>query len=155
MSIFRKRLGKKSSESETGKAGQNAKVEDIVADLRRRPPDHAVCYVILFGDRPLTNKVVQDEADLACFTTKGKADAFLQDYQKVYRCTEPLTALALGTFEELWAMLHNEADYPDCAPPFGLLININYSRRAFNRYGLSDIRRLGIEGLKKGFSGLS
>lgn len=78
----------------------------------------------------------------------------MKGYQRMFYCTEPLTALAVGQFAELWAMLNNKAKDTDYEPPYGLIINFNYSGQPYNRYGLSDLKRIGLEGLRKGFSAI-
>lgn len=127
-------------------------VEDVVEDLRQRPPGKELCYVVLFGDRPLTAKLQGD--CILCFTRKNKAEEFMTKYQQTYYCTKPLSALALGHVSQLWAMLNNKAKDTDYEPPYALIINFNYSGQPYNTYSLSDLSRIGLDGLKKGVSGL-
>jgi hypothetical protein len=130
-------------------------VEDIVKSLRQKPPRNEICYVALFGDRPLTGKAQGNESDIMCFTQMSKAEEFIHRYQGFYLTTEPLSVLALGKFSELWAMLNNKAQDKRYEPPYGLLINFNYSGQAYNRYSIADLNRIGLEGLVMGFSALS
>jgi hypothetical protein len=130
-------------------------VEDIVRSLRQKPPRNEICYVVLFGDRPLAGKAQGNESDIMCFTQMSKADEFVRKYQGFYLTTEPLSVLAIGKFSELWAMLNNKAQDKRYEPPYGLLINFNYSGQAYNRYSIADLNRIGLEGLVIGFSALS
>ncbi len=63
--------------------------------LREKPPSKKICYVVLFGNRPLTGKTVGDETDIMCFTKLSKADDFIRGYKGYYHTTEPLSAIAV------------------------------------------------------------
>jgi hypothetical protein len=161
MSFLHNLFGKKQPATTSSSAASPARdipttqlVEDIVEGLRQKPPSKEVCYVVLFGDRPLTAILQGKEGDILCFTTKSKAESFMAGYQRTFYCTKPLTVVAVGQVVELWAMLNNKAKDTDYEPPYGLIINFNYSGQPYNRYGLSDLNRIGLEGLKKGLSAL-
>ncbi|MCK4677072.1 MAG: hypothetical protein KAT48_02985 [Bacteroidales bacterium] len=142
-----------SRENASGSESKKTKfVEDIVEDLRLKPPTNEICYVVLFGNRPLTAKEQEDEDDIMCFTHKSKAEDFIQGYQQYYNTTEPLSILAIGQLSKLWEMLHNNAKDKLYQPPYGLLINYNYSGQPCNWYSLTDLKNFGFEGFKKGFS---
>jgi hypothetical protein len=160
MNILRNLFGKKQAAENTGADSQTHEiptaqlVEDIVENLRQKPPRDVVCFVVLFGNRPLGATAQGDEADILCFTQKKKADDFILGHQRYYHTTEPLSVLAVGQLSELWAMLNNKARDPLYEPPYGLLINFSYAGQPYNRYSLADLNRIGLDGLKKGFSGL-
>jgi hypothetical protein len=48
----------------------------------------------------------------------------MKEYQGIYLCTKPPSALPLGSVSELWAMLNNNARDSQYAP-YGLLINFS------------------------------
>jgi len=160
MNFLRNLFGKKQSEENTGAASPTHEiptpqlVEDIVESLRQKPPSKSVCYVVLFGDRPMTGKAQGDEPDIMCFTQRSKADDFVRGYQRYYHTQKPLAVLGVGQISDLWAMLNNKAKdtiYED-ERPYGLLINFSYSGQPSNRYSIADLKRIGLDGLKKGFS---
>jgi hypothetical protein len=71
-------------------------------------------------------------------------------YQKSFYCTKPLTSLAVGSIEELWALLNNKANDPDYETPYGLLINFNYNGQKYFKYDKAFIKQIGQEGLANG-----
>jgi len=127
-------------------------VEDIVEGLRQKPPSKEVCYVVLFGDRPLTATL--EGGCILCFTQRSKAEEFMTKYQGIYYCTKPLSALPLGEVPELWAMLNNKAKDTDYEPPYGLIINFNYAGQPYHKYSTDDLKRIGLTGLQRGFGAL-
>lgn len=127
-------------------------VENIVEGLRKNPPEKELCYVVLFGDRPLTAKAQNDEDSIMCFTQRNKAEDFIQGYTQYYQTTKPLTVLAIGQLAELWAMLHNKANDELYEPPYAMLINFNYSGQSYNMYTKLDLIRFGFKGFQKGFN---
>jgi len=160
MDFLRNLLGKKQSEENRGAASSSHDipatqlVEDIVKSLRQKPPSNEICYVVLFGDRPLTGKAQGDEEDIMCFTERSKADDFMRGYQGYYHTQKPLSVLAVGQISALWAMLNSKARDKLYEPPYGLLINFSYSGQPYNRYSVADLKRIGLDGLNKGFSAL-
>ncbi len=130
-------------------------VENVVDELRKNPPDRELCFIVLFGDRPLAAIAVDDENDILCFTERSEADDFVHGYQRIYNTTKPLSILAVGEVDEIWAMLNNKARDEQYKGPFGLLINFSYAGGSYNRYSVADLKRIGLDGLKKGFSMLS
>lgn len=160
MNLLRNLLAKKQSESDIDTTSPSNDispaelVEDIVKKLRQEPPSREICYVVLFGDRPLTGMAVKDETDIMCFTSRSRAEDFMRGYQNYYHCQKPLSILAVGQLSELWAMLNNKARDQLYEPPYGLLINFSYSGHPYNRYSLADLKRIGLDGLNKGFTAL-
>ncbi|MBE7555703.1 MAG: hypothetical protein HS126_32030 [Anaerolineales bacterium] len=155
MNFLRNLFGKKTLEDATPSSSEilpTQLVEDIVENLRQKPPGKELCYMVLFGDRPLTAKL-QGECIL-CFTRKSNAEEFMTRYQDIYYCTKSLSALVLGQMSELWAMLNNKAKDTDYEPPYGLVINFNYAGQPYSKYSVDDLKRIGLNGLKKGFSAL-
>jgi hypothetical protein len=137
---------------EVGAGLETQLVEDIVENLRKRPPSKEIYYIVLFGDRPLTAKM-QGEIIL-CFTRKSKAEEFMTKYQDIYYCTEPLSVLALGQVSELWAMLNNKAKDTLYQSPYGLIINFNYVGQPYHKYSKDDLRFIGLDGLQKSLGAL-
>lgn len=127
-------------------------VENIVESLRKNPPEKELCYVVLFGDRPLTAKAQNNEDSIMCFTQRNKAEDFILGYTQYYQTTKPLTVLAIDRITELWAMLHNKANDELYEPPYAMLINFNYSGQPYNMYTKLDLMRFGIKGFQKGFN---
>lgn len=128
------------------------RVEDIVEDLRKRHPSRPICYVVLFGDRPLTAKMGGDESILA-FTSSEKATTFIKGYQQYYLTTKPLSRLPLSSIEELWAMLNNKAWDTLYKPPYGLIIDFSYTQEPPTIsyvYPIEQLQRIGCDGLEKG-----
>lgn len=126
-------------------------VEAIVDRLRRDAPVRPYCQVVLFGDRPLTGKMGGDES-IMIFSNAAKADGFISGYQRYYHTTKPLSDLAVGTVDDLWALLHNPSEDPLYKTPYGLIINFNYAGSPYNAYSISQIEAFGREGIKRGLS---
>jgi hypothetical protein len=131
-------------------------VEDIVENLRQKPLTFGeeLCYVVLFGDRPFTAFLQKGEEDILCFTSRVRAESFMQRYHRLYHPTKPVTVLAIGHMSELWAMLNNLAKDEKYRPPYGLIINFNYAGQPYGRHSVADLKRIGLEGLNKGFGTL-
>ncbi len=134
-------------------ATDSRSVEEVVAGLRRQAPEKAYCYIVLFGDRPLTGKMGAGDS-IMIFSTRGKADDFVRGYQQYYRTTKPLSVLPLGSISDLWAMLNNTSSDPLYKPPYGLIINFSYSGGAYNSYEINQLSSMGPMGLKKGLGQL-
>jgi hypothetical protein len=128
-------------------------VEDIVDDLRRTSPKKAMCYLVLFGDRPLTGEMGGDES-IMVFSTNQKAKSFIDGYQKYYRTTKPLSALPLNSTSDLWAMLNNPAKDDLYKTPQGLIIDFNYTGQTYNAYSINQLRSMGCDGLERGLSAI-
>ncbi|HEX2695020.1 MAG TPA: hypothetical protein VHP61_04660 [Acidobacteriota bacterium] len=126
-----------------------ALVEDIVELLRRKAPSRPYCYAVLFGDRPLTGKMGGDES-IMIFSNAEKANGFISGYQSYYHTTKPLSALAVGTANDLWSLVNNPAKDPLYKTPYGLIINFNYAGAAYNAYSIQQIKGFGKDGVKKG-----
>jgi hypothetical protein len=141
-------------------SGQDApgmqSVEDVVAALRNTRPRNPVCWVVLFGDRPLTANL-SGEGNVLCFTQGNKAETFMARYQDIYHCEQPLSALAVGDLAEVWAMMHNASrdTLYESDKPFGLIIDFDYGGQPYSRYGVADLKRHGLSGLKRGFEGIA
>jgi len=156
MSFWKKLFGG-SGEAPAGapEAGQPdapaASVEAVVGRLRSKATSRALCHVVLFGDRPLTGKMGGDES-IMVFSNADKANGFISGYQRYYHTTKPLSSLAVGTADDLWALLHNAAEDPLYKTPYGLIINFNYGGGAYNAYSIGQIESFGKEGIKKGLA---
>jgi len=126
-------------------------VEDIVEYLRQKPPKNAICHIVLFGDRPLN--VNHQGVRILCFTQENIAKDFLKQYQRTWHCTKPLSIIALGQFNELLAMLNNNAkdEIYSSEKPYGLIINFNYYGNPYINLSQDDIKKMGIKGLEKSF----
>jgi hypothetical protein len=138
----------------SGSAGQHPAsmfIEDIVEHLRQTPPPVPYCYMALFGDRPLSGKLGGDES-IMIFTAEDKARAFVEGYSGYYRTTQPLTVFGLGSIYDLWAMLYNPSRDPTFKGPLGLIINFDYSGAPHSAYDSAYLRKIGIDGLRKGLS---
>lgn len=150
MDFLRNLFGRKNTTDDSPKSIETESaslVEDIVQNLRDAPPSSSFCFVVLFGDRPLTAKL-QGECILS-FTAKSKAEEFMSNYQEIYYSTEPLSALAVGQISELWAMLNNKAKDTLYEPPYGLVVNFSYTGQPYHKYSKEDIQRIGMNGLQK------
>jgi hypothetical protein len=163
MNFLRNLFGRKEAEGNKDATLPNSElstpqlVEDVVKGLRQKPPSKVACYVVLFGDRPLTGKATGDEGDIMCFMQRSKADDFIRGYQNYYFTEKPLSVLAIGHISDLWALLNNNAEDTlyEKDRPYGLLINFSYSGQPYSRFSVADLNRIGLEGLKKGLSMLS
>jgi hypothetical protein len=123
-------------------------VENIVQKLRDHKPLKALCWVVLFGDRPLAANL--EGECILCFSNKSKSEYFMSKYQKNFYCTRPLTSLSIGNIDELWALLNNKSNDPDYETPYGLLINFNYDGQQYHKYTKTDLKKIGLKGLEKG-----
>jgi hypothetical protein len=126
-------------------------VEAIIEDLRRVPPKKPLCYLVLFGNRPLTAPMKGDEC--ACvFSRENLATAFMSGYKGYYACQQPLSILAVKSIEDLWAILHTRSSDPLYKLPLGLIINFSYSGGPFQNYGVAHLESMGVSGLAKGLN---
>jgi hypothetical protein len=123
-------------------------VEDIVKNLKKAPPQKSLCWVVLFGNRPLTANL-QGECIL-CYSNKSKSEHFMSKYQETYYCTKPLSSLSVGNIDELWAFLNNKSNDPDYEASYGLILNFNYEGQPYQKYTKTDLEKIGIRGLEKG-----
>jgi ankyrin repeat protein len=126
---------------------KNEKVEDIVNKLRNNPPKKEILFIVLFGDRPLTGQVAEGESDIMSFSHHNKAVDFINEYKRYYQTTEPLSVLAIGQIHELWEFLHRKAYDKKYNPPYGLLINFNYSGQHYIRYSQEEVKKEGFSSL--------
>lgn len=151
MGIFSTLFGKKSNLSNgksTASINSNQMVEDIVESIRKNPSSKPLCWIVLFGDRPLTAKL-QGECILG-FNNNQKANYFMSKYQKQFYCTKPLSAMAIGNVSELWGLLNNKAKDTDYESPYGLIINFNYEGQKYHNFAKEQLLSIGISGFEKG-----
>lgn len=143
--------GSEISVAENNEKERSFLIEDIVSRLQGAKPSKPYCYAVLFGDRPLTGKMGGDES-IMIFSDSGKANDFITGYQSYYRTTKPLSVLAVGSADDLWCLLNNQAKDPLYKTPYGLIINFNYAGKPYNAYSIEQIHKFGKEGIKKGLN---
>lgn len=144
MGLFRRKGARDKRESML-----DGPVEAIVAQLQRDPRRQAYCYLVLFGDRPLTAPVQGDESILV-FSSRGFANSFIEGYSNYYRCEKPLSVLPLDSVDDLWTLLHAPSLDAQYKLPLGMTIDFSYSGGSFEHYGASQLTGMGVEGVAKG-----
>lgn len=126
-------------------------MEDLVNRLQKDPPPMPYCYTVLFGKRPLTEKIEGGES-IMISSNEENALNFISEYKSLYSTGEPLSVLPLGEFDDIWKMLHLASEDSNHKPPLGLLINFSYASGIYYQYSISQIEEIGKEGLVKGLS---
>ena len=131
-------------------------VEAIVAWLRAAKLSSPLCHLVLFGDRPLAGKrysgTTGEGDSLLAFSSQTKADVFLERYRRLYLTTQPLSVVPVDSAETLWELLTLPALDPLYRPPYGLLMNFNYSGEPYHAFSVRQIMDFGAYGLKSGLS---
>lgn len=153
MSLWKRLFGgsKEPAAQEPQGTASGALVEDLVGRLQKKPSAKPYCYTVLFGDRPLTGKMGGDDS-IMIFSSAEKAKGFVSGYQSYYQTKKPLSVLAVGATDDLWALLNNPAKDPLYKTPLGLIINFSYAGTAYNSYSIKQIQSFGKEGVKKGLA---
>jgi hypothetical protein len=131
-------------------------VEAIVAWLRDARLSSPLCHLVLFGDRPLAGKrysgTTGEGDSLLAFSSQTKADAFLERYRRLYQTPQPLSVVPVDSAETLWELLTLPALDPRYRPPYGLLMNFNYSGEPYHAFSIRQILDFGAYGLSSGLS---